>query len=467
MCQCSKPRVDLDCERSFLYGLKLRGGFDGSTFPGRSRRRSAKGSRYRTAAQSRSTSPESEDYKVEEESDRTESSTEGSDLDVVDKHRHHLKELPEVLVERIMTGIPFPDVLKVRELSREWRSKFSRVVIEEGSAIDSTRSWPEYFPTFLSKERSRVEGYDPVRSFEKHVEGVQTTSAEGGSGPGGDWDVRVTGYGSLLVVFNLDYRHGQPFATVTNLVTRRKKELIWPIRPLEGSDRFYSFSWPILVFLGSDDYQLVSWYYEVEKISFQRKSTHFLVYNSSSATWIERSYPSDCIKDCYYGAYMDGSVYYILKPQAQNQPRIVRFNVMSGARTETGPIEQDDPLNGDWVHSTVVRCDRRIMAVMFEHNGYSFKVKILQLKMDSFEFVKLSEYSMSSKNLPISFYDIPVVASSGCIYILQLYTPVLTTFHVNSNTWTSTTSIPEKFCKLEVRRNLFVFETGLYPFVAP
>ncbi|BBN01110.1 hypothetical protein MPTK1_2g04720 [Marchantia polymorpha subsp. ruderalis] len=59
------------------------------------------------------------------------------------------EDFPKHLLEKIFGSIPFPEILKVRQLSTEWNRNFRTVVSM------ASRTWPTYCPLYILKVMSR------------------------------------------------------------------------------------------------------------------------------------------------------------------------------------------------------------------------------------------------------------------------------------------------------------------------
>ncbi|KAL2610237.1 hypothetical protein R1flu_028810 [Riccia fluitans] len=365
-------------------------------------------------------------------------------------------QLPPELVEKIIAAVPYPHVLKARQLSREWRSKFSRVVNQVSD------SWPEVFPAYYCKRRSRVEGYDVTHRCVKRLGRKKIKT--------GGLDALVTCFGTLLVAVDLIPGSTLPIAVLLNLLTRRGSIVFCPNTPVPLDGDCVVYLSPMLVPDGADHYELVVWFSVLGIRDDFCKVTVINVYSSRTDSWKEVGF-EDELGGSQSGAYMDGSLYCIPDVLSKVQPVIVRFDTQSGIRSVITQVLHEDGVFGEWVHHAVVRCGSSILAVMFEINrrNESFHVKVMRLNTESFQLVELSRillpYVDDMVDVNVNVFEYTVASSSKCIYILDEMTPHLVIkYDVNANKWYNLGPVPEKFTK---QRNLFAFEPGLNPFLEP
>ncbi|KAL2643729.1 hypothetical protein R1flu_011316 [Riccia fluitans] len=371
-------------------------------------------------------------------------------------------QLPEFLVEKIVAKVPFPHILKARQLSKQWKSKFSRVVAQVSP------NWPEFYPAYFCKQRCRVEGYDREKRSIKRM-GRRNIK------PGG-LDSSVTCCGTLMVAveFIPELSYLQPMATVTNLLTRRSRKVICPITPFRFDGEVVMYSAPILAPFGTSHYELIIWFSLMTVPSEQFQMTGVQMYNSASDIWKIVMF-EDPLGGSQSAAYVDGSLYCIPDLLSTARPVILKFD-RSGAKTTIFLPDVDDQIHAELVYQTLVGCGSRVLAVRFEYNRRieEFQVRILRVDIQSLEVVELTKRTLYV-NTRFLFETVqhPVVASSNSVYILDGAPDMgeslmcIKRYNVKTNTW-DMDFFPfnlQKNCW--GHRNLLVFEPGLNPFIVP
>ncbi|KAL2621925.1 hypothetical protein R1flu_002130 [Riccia fluitans] len=362
-------------------------------------------------------------------------------------------EIPDFLVEKIFSKVPFPHILKARQLSKEWKSKFSRVAASHSfNPVD----FPGQFPAFYNKERAEVQGFEPCQDCVIRIEAVSTDA--------GEFDFKTAGCGSLMLVLELNFN--QPVAYVTNLLSRQIRSIRCPVDAHQQLSFCFLSSSPLLVPLGTDAYAVILWFWDIGT-GFVRKNTNFMVYHSQSETWTTNSFEGDGLEGCGLGAYMNGRVYCVL-----DRSKLVQFNIDTGYMKETAMKASSASRDNVLVRCSTVRCGPNIVVVMFEHGGREFCISMAQLDPENLTLLELSRYEVhfrdNESDSPVSYdCDYPVIASSNCVYIMHLDLRQLIIYNIICNTWSSTSSIPEKFFEKPVRENVFIFEPKLNPYIRP
>ncbi|KAL2652339.1 hypothetical protein R1flu_020467 [Riccia fluitans] len=236
--------------------------------------------------------------------------------------------LPEELIEKILSRIPFPYIFKAKLLSRDWRWKFERV------CRSACGQWPSYCPAFFDTRSRSFLGYDRARDkWLKQKLNTEHTyaSLKCLQKPSGGlfWERLPTPCEVEGVLFCRVDIKGR--TVVTNLLTGKSRTIPSPPNTDEfyWVDDFFSCFTSIIVPLEPEKYQLVvcGLRRRLSMIYYMRRIFNFSSMTRSSTT-VESDVRGESVAACStrHFAYLDGSMFYLCSDRTWARTSLVQVN---------------------------------------------------------------------------------------------------------------------------------------------
>ncbi|KAL2608594.1 hypothetical protein R1flu_027167 [Riccia fluitans] len=245
--------------------------------------------------------------------------------EIIEDESGSLPELPEEIVGKIMSMIPFPYIINVCNLGKEWNSKLpGRVINPENRNFrvmvkSASVNWPTYFPLILDKSKGVFMGLDRgsgtwvrirLNGYISRVFNQETWKVHGG----------ITGLGNLLcdmtegpvaklIVYNL-FTGASRFLPQLDYALQVTNYVIHPGTARSG----ISTGKPIYMFSdGLESYKILLILEKIGQIEEQRNvcKLYTSLYQSRRDSWTTKLsiLPSRPTMNTGGGVYWNGDVY--------------------------------------------------------------------------------------------------------------------------------------------------------------
>ncbi|KAL3694438.1 hypothetical protein R1sor_008089 [Riccia sorocarpa] len=312
---------------------------------------------------------------------------------IVDLAGELWSELPQEIIEKIVSMILYPYLLNVRNLGKDWKSKFEETSFRE--MVKSTSiDWPIYFPLFLEKSKGVLTGLDRrngtwIKICLESAVDLQHPSVLNRK----SWELAGcnTGMGSLICVMTEDPEwhftgkgcwifsemriHPENHIFVYNVITRVSKLL--PQRILRP--RKYRFPGPAMstsykpIYMlpdGPENYKVL---YIVQVHGFvgePRNQVCTNLYESKNNSWTAKlsslrpwdSAETAGVIDTLGGVYLNGVVYVTSRRSWKNLLEVWAYDVETGGcHLVLGPRE--------FGSAQLMVCENQL--VLFHHLNHS------------------------------------------------------------------------------------------------
>ncbi|KAL2632264.1 hypothetical protein R1flu_016950 [Riccia fluitans] len=231
--------------------------------------------------------------------------------------------LPDEMIEKIISMMPYPHILNAKELNKEWYSRLSKStknVVNAGfreMMKNNSNDWPSFYPFSFANGNVAFMGFDRLsNSWIKYLFHLDIKGIEIELPPRRIWESQlvenISGLGSLICV---PVQHFETKLFVINVFTGAWKEL--PQRPTVDSEHGAIYGKTILCMYlfpdGSDDYKLLTMTPLVNtEIQDNRCQVCTQVYKSKSNSWTTKLSPFKTFSFARSrGVYCNGSLYFM------------------------------------------------------------------------------------------------------------------------------------------------------------
>ncbi|KAL3698033.1 hypothetical protein R1sor_012109 [Riccia sorocarpa] len=382
-------------------------------------------------------------------------------------------ELPKEIIEKIVSMIPYPYILNVRNLGKDWKSKFDETSFRE--MVKSTSiDWPIYFPLFLEKSKRVLTGLDRRNGtwikicLEPAVDLKHPSVSNRES-----WELAGCNTGTRI--------HPKNHIFVYNVITRVSKLL--PQRVLRPCD--YTFPGPVIsasykpIYMlpdGPENYKVL---YIVQVAGEPEDQVCTNLYESRSNSWTAKlsslrpwdSAETAVIIDTSSGVYLNGVVYLTSRRRRKNLQKLLEvwaYDVETGGwHLVLGPRE--------FGSARLMVCENQLL--LFHHlNHSSARLRNPELCKNSFILYKIDALTRDCREIYRGPQEsIPDASSSlylshgGSIFFgdFQKPTKYMMEFDVRNRKWSRFPSPSVSYENLFqcLSFSSFAFQPGQNPFI--
>ncbi|KAL2645051.1 hypothetical protein R1flu_012638 [Riccia fluitans] len=375
-------------------------------------------------------------------------------------------DLPDELVDKIISKIPFPNIFKARLLNKNWNEKKFETI-----ATTVCDEWPVLCPAFFDTENNSFLGYDAVESswMTMELSPVQRTLKclqRGRDSSMSEFKPSNPCLVNGVLVCEVDFPGSQ--VRIINLLTGRTRTIPYPPNfdgedPSTADRSFYSSV------VETDRNQVILYGIVKESHGLNRFDRH--VFDFGSQSWSVRNTAAyfDC--NCKHYAYLQGRMYFLCSTIGLWEG--VAFHVgCVGFEDEHLLISQREiPLDLERVIlSGVLRCGSRIIAlvVLGEEEGdvaQLYEVNTRTLRVSPLSSGLLEGFTGFGDNSVASFPP-NVIAHRNIIFFYGH--SCLCSFDVESGDWQyHDIQFAEEFRRAGATVCPVAFEPGVNPLVIP